>query len=783
LPTIAANAVTSSKILDGEIVNADVSATAAIADTKLATIATAGKVSNSATTATELNTPNTIVLRDGSGNLAAGAITATSFTGPLTGNVTGNVSGNAANVTGTVAIANGGTGATTLTGIVKGNGTSALTTAVAGIDYQAPLSLTTTGSGAATLTGNTLNIPAVSATVSANTITGVVAIANGGTGSATQNFVDLTTAQTVAGAKAFSSNATFNGQSIGKGNATGGENLAVGAGAMNTASTGVRNTAVGNSAMQNYAGTSFDNNTSVGYYNLVNMTTGSGNTSVGAESMMALTTGTSNTSIGNQSLINTTGSNNVGVGKRSGDVNSTGNNNTVIGTDANLGANNLNNASAFGYGAVVNASNKVQLGNSSVTSVSTSGKLTTGAVTYPNTHNSTGGQVLTTDASGVASWSTPSTTATAYSGTLPIANGGTGSATQNFVDLTTTQTVAGNKTFSANVTAPSVTSPIFVSTPQALTYSGTNITWNTVNGSNASVILTQNTTLSFSSTPAAGTYGTLVVTQDATGGRTLTLPSTTNVILGSTSTTTIGLSTAAGAKDILNFYYDGTNCYWNIGQGYGVAATPATTNLASGVTGTLPVANGGTGATTLTGIVKGNGTSALTAAVAGTDYQAPLTLTTTGTGAATLTGTTLNIPAVSSTVNANTLTGTVAIANGGTGLSSTPANGQIDIGNGTGFTRATLTAGTAITITNTAGAITIAAAVRPTTDQATATAGQTSFTLSQTPLNGKVWMFINGVRTNNNAYSISGTTLTYTAANNNSYTLVVGDRIQFDYAY
>jgi hypothetical protein len=35
--------------------------------------------------------------------------------------------------------------------------------------------------------------------------------------------------------------------------------------------------------------------------------------------------------------------------------------------------------------------------------------------------------------------------------------------------------------------------------------------------------------------------------------------------------------------------------------------------LTTGVTGTLPVANGGTGATTLTGIVKGNGTGALTA--------------------------------------------------------------------------------------------------------------------------------------------------------------------------
>jgi hypothetical protein len=53
-----------------------------------------------------------------------------------------------------------------------------------------------------------------------------------------------------------------------------------------------------------------------------------------------------------------------------------------------------------------------------------------------------------------------------------------------------------------------------------------------------------------------------------------------------------------------------------------------TVNLASQVTGTLPVGNGGTGATTLTGVLKGNGTSAFTAATAGTDYVAPGTATT-----------------------------------------------------------------------------------------------------------------------------------------------------------
>jgi uncharacterized protein (TIGR02145 family) len=41
--------------------------------------------------------------------------------------------------------------------------------------------------------------------------------------------------------------------------------------------------------------------------------------------------------------------------------------------------------------------------------VITSGTLTAGAVTYPNVHNTTAGQVLTTNVSGVASWTTPAT--------------------------------------------------------------------------------------------------------------------------------------------------------------------------------------------------------------------------------------------------------------------------------------------------------------------------------------------------------------------------------------
>lgn len=73
-PKLADNAVTSVKILDGSITTsklADVSITNAkiinnanIPDSKLAIISTVGKVANSATTATHVNTNNTIVLRN-----------------------------------------------------------------------------------------------------------------------------------------------------------------------------------------------------------------------------------------------------------------------------------------------------------------------------------------------------------------------------------------------------------------------------------------------------------------------------------------------------------------------------------------------------------------------------------------------------------------------------------------------------------------------------------------------------------------------------------------------
>jgi len=103
----------------GNITNAKVSGTAAIADTKLATIATAGKVLNSATTATFENTINAIVARDGSGNFSAGTITAT---------LAGSITGNAATANTAVNLSSNRTFA--LTGNVTGSTSSNLSSGV-----------------------------------------------------------------------------------------------------------------------------------------------------------------------------------------------------------------------------------------------------------------------------------------------------------------------------------------------------------------------------------------------------------------------------------------------------------------------------------------------------------------------------------------------------------------------------------------------------------------------------------------------------------------------------
>lgn len=62
----------------------------------------------------------------------------------------------------------------------------------------------------------------------------------------------------------------------------------------------------------------------------------------------------------------------------------------------------------------------------------------------------------------------------------------------------------------------------------------------------------------------------------------------------------------------------------NLGTPSALTLTNATgLSLSAGTVGILPVTKGGTGVTTLTGLIKGNGTGVFTAAVAGTDFLSP----------------------------------------------------------------------------------------------------------------------------------------------------------------
>jgi hypothetical protein len=79
-----------------------------------------------------------------------------------------------------------------------------------------------------------------------------------------------------------------------------------------------------------------------------------------------------------------------------------------------------------------------------------------------------------------------------------------------------------------------------------------------------------------------------------------------------------------------------------------IGSTEFTEALLSASIGTIAVSKGGTGATTLTGIVKGNGTSAMTAASAGTDYLAPAT-------GASVTNATLALAGVNGSTNTLTI--------------------------------------------------------------------------------------------------------------------------------
>ena len=154
------------------------------------------------------------------------------------------------------------------------------------------------------------------------------------------------------------------GSSALQNNTTGGLNAALGTLALFSNTNGDRNTAVGSAALQ---GNKASDNTAVGALALLGPT-GFNNTATGSGALKANLGGNDNTAVGSGALFgNTSGDGNTALGKSALDGNSTGTRNTALGWLADVAGAALTNATAIGAAAIVDASNKIRLGDANVT--------------------------------------------------------------------------------------------------------------------------------------------------------------------------------------------------------------------------------------------------------------------------------------------------------------------------------------------------------------------------------------------------------------------------------
>jgi hypothetical protein len=282
------------------------------------------------------------------------------------------------------------------------------------------------------------------------------------------------------------------------------------------------------------------------------------------------------------------------------------------------------------------------------------------------------------------------TLALSYSGTaLPVANGGTGvtaSTGANSVVLRdANQNITANSISEgySNVAAAGTTTVLTVTSapnyvvtgsggqtyqlPDATTLqNGANFVFN--NNQTSGTIVVKNNSSTTVATIQAGGYVEVVLLSNATSA-------------GSWDVHNQAPSNVSWSTNTFDYPGSITSATWN-------GTTVAINRGGTGATTAQTAINALAGGVTSGSYLRGNGTNVVLSTIQAADVPT-LNQNTTGT--------------------ASNVTGTVAVANGGTGLTTSPANGALDIGNGSGFTRTTLTAGSGVTITNGSGSITIAA--------------------------------------------------------------------------
>jgi hypothetical protein len=407
-------------------------------------------------------------------------------------------------------------------------------------------------------------------------------------------------------------------------------------------------------------------------------------------------------------------------------------------------------------------------GSGTVTSVAASGGTT--GLSFTGTPITTSGTLTLAGTLAIASGGTGATSASGARLNLGAASSGANADITSLTGLTTALTVAQGGTGVATVptngqvligngagyTLAGLTAGSGITVTNSA--GGITIASTAGGGSVTSVAVSGGTTgLTTSGGPITGSgtitfAGTLALANGGSGSTTAAgartafdVPSRT----GTDASGTWGISVTGNAATATNGVVT-TGTYADPAWITSLAGSKVSGNItgnAANVTGTVAIANGGTGATTAAlartaldvptrtgtdasgtwGIsVTGNAGTATNGVVTTGSYSNPAWIT--GLAGSKISG--------DITGNAANVTGTVAVANGGTGQ-TTYTNGQLLIGNTTGntLTKATLTAGSGISITNGSGAITITATgASGTVTSVDASGGTTGLSFSGGPI-------------------------------------------------